>query len=53
MGICDSVVDVFGYSLLIVSTFSGKWEISHQLRVRMGKEMFAVREKNLNSCTGD
>lgn len=45
MGVCDNVLRVFGYSLLIVSTFSGKREISLQLRVRMGKKMLEDRER--------
>ena len=46
----DSVVR---YSLLIVSISSGKWEIHHQVRLRMGKEMLEVKkEKNLKNCRG-
>lgn len=45
MGTCNNVLRVFGMILLIVSTFSRKWKIRLQLRIKIGKEMVEVREE--------
>lgn len=45
MGTCDNVLGVFGMTLLIVSTFSRKWKICLQLRIKIGKERVEVREE--------